>query len=208
MIPEHKKSALHRFSQENELQQQVLTSYIYSYLKRKELLKGFGYIPATPVYLPITSKDIDVPDMERATGFDLKALTPRGTQFTWQFAGLAVCAAEYYIAQELGLDPMQIVPLTALVFFIDNIVLSGAIFETVYRFFLPKYKEKVIKHEAGHFLLAYLLGCPIQGFFLSAWDASRSGIMGQAGTVFFDNDLSSQLSANKVTRTAIDRLVL
>ncbi len=31
------------------------------------------------------------------------------------------------------------------------------------------------------------------------------GIMGQAGTIFFDNDLSTQLSANKVTRTAIDR---
>ena len=26
----------------------------------------------------------------------------------------------------------------------------------------PRYREKVIRHEAGHFLLAYLLGCPIQ----------------------------------------------
>lgn len=66
----------------------------------------------------------------------------------------------------------------------------------------------MIKHEAGHFLLAYLMGCPIQGFFLSAWDAAKAGIRGQAGTVFFDNDLSNQLNANKVTRSAIDRYTI
>jgi hypothetical protein len=192
-------------SEENERQQQVLTSYIYSYLKRHSLLRGFGYVPATPAYLPVSSKDIDVPDLEKATGFELKALTPRGTQFTWQFAGLAVCTIEYLISRELGLDPMRVLPATALVFILDRVLISGAAFESLYRFFFPQYKEKVIKHEAGHFLLAYLMGCPIQGYFISAWDAFKSGIMGQAGTIFFDNDLSTQLNANKVTRTAIDR---
>jgi len=192
-------------SEENERQQQVLTSFIYASLRKRGLIRGFGYVPATPVYLPVATKDIDVPMLEAETGLKLSALTPKGTQFSWQLAGLAVCAAEFFVTKELGLDPMQVIPATALAFLADRILLSGAVFESAYRFLFPVYKQKVIKHEAGHFLLAYLLGCPIQGFFLSAWDASKSGIAGQAGTIFFDNDLSSQLGANKVTRTSIDR---
>jgi len=65
---------------------------------------------------------------------------------------------------------------------VHSTLLSGAVFESATRLLFPKYKQKVIQHEAGHFLLAYLLGCPIQGFFLSAWDASTAGIRGQAGT--------------------------
>jgi len=101
-----------------------------------------------------------------------------------------------------------VVPISALAVVLDRVLLSGAVFESFSRLLFPKYKRKVIQHEAGHFLLAYLLGCPIQGFFLSAWDASSAGIRGQAGTVFFDNDLSSQLRANKVTRTAVDRYTI
>jgi hypothetical protein len=163
-------------SEENERQQQVLTSYIYAYLKKKGIIKGFGYIPATPGYLPVTNKDMDVAEMEKATGYELKALTPRGTQFGWLFGGLALCIVEYFVCQQLGLDPMRVVPAVALFIILDRILVSGAIFESIYRFFLPQYKEKVIKHEAGHFLLAYLLGCPIQGYFISAWDAVKSGM--------------------------------
>ncbi len=65
---------------------------------------------------------------------------------------------------------------------LNSALLSGAIFESATRLLFPAYKQKVIQHEAGHFLLAYLLGCPIQGYFLSAWDASTAGIRGQAGT--------------------------
>lgn len=120
-------------------------------------------------------------------------------QFAWQFAGLALCAGEYFLGRELGIDPLRtLIPATSLLFILDRALLSGAVFEAAYRTLFPQYREKVIRHEAGHFLLAYLLGCPIQGFFLSAWDANRVGIRGQAGTVFFDNDLSTQLTANKV----------
>ncbi|KAJ1488712.1 hypothetical protein T484DRAFT_1782520, partial [Baffinella frigidus] len=146
------------------------------------------------------------------------------------FAGLALCAGEFFIGKQFGLDPLTtLIPATSLLFILDRALLSGAVFEAVYRTLFPQYREKVIRHEAGHFLLAYLLGCPIQkvirhemghfllayllgcpiqGFFLSAWDANRVGIRGQAGTVFFDNDLSTQLTANKVTRTAIDRFTI
>eukprot|EP00287_Rhodomonas_sp_CCMP768_P008613 CAMPEP_0196734234 /NCGR_PEP_ID=MMETSP1091-20130531/13030_1 /TAXON_ID=302021 /ORGANISM="Rhodomonas sp., Strain CCMP768" /LENGTH=450 /DNA_ID=CAMNT_0042077713 /DNA_START=110 /DNA_END=1459 /DNA_ORIENTATION=- len=196
-------------SEKTETEQQILTSLAYSSLRKKKLLRAFGCVEPSPLSLPYASKDIDVPTLESTISLPLKALTPRGTQFAWQIAGLVLCTIEYQIASGLGIDPLKtVIPLTAAAFVVDRLALSGAVFESAYRLLFPVYKEKVIKHEAGHFLLAYLLGCPIQGFFLSAWDATRAGIRGQAGTVFFDNDLSTQLNANKVTRTAIDRYTI
>ena len=81
---------------------QVLTSFIYSCLRKRGLLRGFGYVPATPTFLPVATKDIDVPTLEAETGLALSALTPKGTQFTWQIAGLVVCAAEYAITQQVS----------------------------------------------------------------------------------------------------------
>eukprot|EP00291_Cryptomonas_curvata_P030104 CAMPEP_0172208334 /NCGR_PEP_ID=MMETSP1050-20130122/34407_1 /TAXON_ID=233186 /ORGANISM="Cryptomonas curvata, Strain CCAP979/52" /LENGTH=347 /DNA_ID=CAMNT_0012887899 /DNA_START=66 /DNA_END=1106 /DNA_ORIENTATION=+ len=193
-------------AEENEKDQQLLTSYAFSALRKRKLLKAFGYIEATPASLPFQSRDVDVTTLEKTIGMSLAALTPRGTEFSWQLAGLAVCAAEYAIASAVGVDPIRtLIPITALAFIVDRALLSGAVFESVYRLLFPQYKEKVIKHEAGHFLLAYLLGCPIQGFFLSAWDATKAGISGQAGCIFFDNELSAGISANRVSRVAIDR---
>jgi len=196
-------------SAETETEQQILTSITYSSLRKRGLLRGFGCVDATPLTLPYANKEIGVEDLESVIGMPIQALTPKGSQFAWQFAGLALCAGEFFIGKQFGLDPLTtLIPATSLLFILDRALLSGAVFEAVYRTLFPQYREKVIRHEAGHFLLAYLLGCPIQGFFLSAWDANRVGIRGQAGTVFFDNDLSTQLTANKVTRTAIDRFTI
>jgi len=196
-------------SAETENEQQVLTSVAYTGLKNRGLLRGFGCVQASPQYLPYPAKEIDVEALQETIALPMSALTPKNSQYGWLAAGLGLCTVEYLLAANAGLDPLRtVIPFTAFLFVLDRVLTSGAAFESVYRFLFPKYKEKVIKHEAGHFLLAYLLGCPIQGFFLSAWDATRAGIRGQAGTVFFDNDLSSQLNSNRVTRTAIDRYTI
>jgi len=196
-------------SEENETEQQILVSLTYASLRKRNILRGFGAVPVTPDALPLRTKEVDVTELEKAIALPMSALTPKGSSVPWTAIGLGFCGIEFALAQQLGYDPMRsVVPLTALAVVTDRALLSGAVFESVTRFLFPKYKQKVIQHEAGHFLLAYLLGCPIQGFFLSAWDASAAGIRGQAGTVFFDNDLSSQLKANKVTRTAIDRYTI
>lgn len=43
-------------------------------------------------------------------------------------------------------------------FALDQAFLRGAVFESAYRLVLPQYREKIVRHEAGHFLLAYILG--------------------------------------------------
>ena len=59
----------------------------------------------------------------------------------------------------------------------------------------PAYRQRIIEHEAGHFLVAYLLDIPITGYTLSAWESFRQGQSAQGGVMFAPPpaDISSQL---------------
>lgn len=83
--------------------------------------------------------------------------------------------------------------------------MRGAIFESAYRAIFPKYAEKVVKHEAGHFLAAHLHGIVVRGYILSAAEAVQAGIPGQAGTLFSDDEMYAQLKGGKLTSRTIDR---
>ena len=54
-------------------------------------------------------------------------------------------------------------------------------------------RQRVLHHEAGHFLMAYLMGIPIQDYSLSAWEAFRKGRSGQGGVEFVPQDLTEPL---------------
>jgi hypothetical protein len=87
------------------------------------------------------------------------------------------------------------------------------VFETALRIFRPEMTTRITKHEAGHFLCAYLLGCPVEGVVLSTWAAlqdgrfaGRAGSAVSAGTSYYDIDLSEQIAGLKpLTRDSIDR---
>jgi hypothetical protein len=46
------------------------------------------------------------------------------------------------------------------------------------------YRQRIINHEAGHFLVAYLSGIEIESYSLTAWEALKQGQSAQGGTVF------------------------
>ncbi len=46
------------------------------------------------------------------------------------------------------------------------------------------YRKRIVHHEAGHFLVAYLLDIPITGYTLSAWASLRQGRSAQGGVMF------------------------
>jgi len=138
----------------------------------------------------------------------MAALRPkRSTLLWWQFAGIAVVGVTGVGLRTLGLaqwvQPALYSFMVAAVF--DQFVLRGAVFETVYRAAFPVYEEKVLRHEAGHFLIAYLMGCPVRGYVINALDAMRLGLPGQSVTLFSDADVQRELAKNKLSDSSIDR---
>jgi hypothetical protein len=59
----------------------------------------------------------------------------------------------------------------------------------------PAYRQRIVNHEAGHFLVAYLLDIPITGYTLSAWESIKAGHSSQGGVMFAapPADIPSQL---------------
>jgi hypothetical protein len=57
------------------------------------------------------------------------------------------------------------------------------------------YRQRIVHHEAGHFLVAHLLDIPITGYTLSAWESLRQGRSAQGGVMFAppQADISSRL---------------
>lgn len=78
------------------------------------------------------------------------------------------------------------IPITFGLLAADQLIVKGAVAETVYQRLFPEYKKKIIAHEAGHFLVAYLLGMSLRGCIVNARDAMKvPEIRGQAGTIFY-----------------------
>ncbi|MGC1310274.1 MAG: ATP-dependent Zn protease [Phormidesmis sp.] len=46
-----------------------------------------------------------------------------------------------------------------------------------------EYRQRIIHHEAGHFLAAHLLSVPVESYTLSAWEGIKAGLPGMGGVV-------------------------
>jgi hypothetical protein len=71
--------------------------------------------------------------------------------------------------------------------------------------FSPEYKERILHHEAGHFLVAHLLEVPVTGYTLSAWEAWKKGQPGQGGITLEDEELTAQIEKGQITAQILDR---
>jgi hypothetical protein len=71
--------------------------------------------------------------------------------------------------------------------------------------FSPSHRDRIVHHEAGHFLTAHLLGIPVTGYTLTAWEALKQGQPGLGGVAFDDAELASQLEQGKITAQMLDR---
>jgi hypothetical protein len=182
---------------------------MYATLKTQKKLTLYGAIPTTQP--PAAGGHTLPPELlEKILDLPIKALTPQPTN-SLLIAGVAVAVLEGIISFAAG------IPLNALVFFtfasaaLDRVFLNGAISESFLKLFSPGVQQKILRHEAGHFLAAYLLGCPVEGIVLSAWAALQDRRFGSrqvsAGTSFFDPQLSKQINqgGQQLTRESIDR---
>lgn len=71
--------------------------------------------------------------------------------------------------------------------------------------FSPQHRDRIVRHEAGHFLVAHLLNIPITGYTLSAWEALKQKQPGLGGVSFADRELNSQLDRGIITAQMLDR---
>jgi len=180
---------------------------MYSTLKDQGHLRLFGAIDKDN--MPASgSKSVRPSMLEEITLLSMNALTPKPSN-TLLYAGAALAIFEGIASAVWGLDLNVLFFITLAAAASDRILLNGALSETALKILSPGTQPKITRHEAGHFLCAYLLGCPVQGYVLSAWAALQDARFGSravsAGTSFFDPVLVSQIENAKVTRSSIDR---
>ena len=68
-----------------------------------------------------------------------------------------------------------------------------------------KQRQRIIAHEAGHFLTAYFLGIPITGYTLTAWEVIKQGRLGSGGVSFETEALTDRPFDLQQMRLTLDR---
>jgi len=160
-----------------------------------------------------TGSGCSVEQLERFTELPINSFRPNpNTARLYWFGAVVAVLIENVIAQLLQISPQPLFGATFAALFVDQL-LGGAYSEKIMWTVFPDMKDRVIRHEAGHLLVAHVLGCPIQSISLGAWDAltkEGNGSNGQqrligAGTSFFDPDLNAASIKGRVTRSIVDR---
>lgn len=183
---------------------------MYSTLSKLGHTRLFG-AASKDRYLAAGSKIVTPTLLETITDLSMVALTPKPTN-TLLLAGAALAITEGFVSLYTGIDLNFLIFTTLILAACDKLLVNGAVFETAMKIFMPEVNQKILKHEAGHFLCAYLLGCPVEGCVLSSWAALKDARFGgrstnvSAGTSFFDPELSEQINGRKpLSRSSIDR---
>ncbi|MGB3654247.1 MAG: ATP-dependent Zn protease [Rivularia sp. (in: cyanobacteria)] len=82
---------------------------------------------------------------------------------------------------------------------------GGTLFLDLISRFSGEYRERILHHEAGHFLAAYILGVPVTGYTLSAWEALKQKQQGLGGVTFDDAELLSEFEKGRITTRMLER---
>lgn len=72
--------------------------------------------------------------------------------------------------------------------------------------FSEEHRARIIRHEAGHFLVARQLDIPVTDYTLSAWEALKKGHPGQGGVQFDTHVLDAEVQQGKLSAQMLDRL--
>ncbi|KAL0917201.1 hypothetical protein M5K25_012249 [Dendrobium thyrsiflorum] len=179
-----------------------LVGSAYAFLKDRGLLENFG--KCRNIVLD-GAREVTPTILKELTGLEASKLAPK----KWGLSGTSrimllgfLGGANLLISQGIDIRPniAAVLGLAA----IDAVFLGGTCLAQILCFW-PPYRSRVLVHEAGHVLTAYLMGCPIRGVILDPIVAMKMGIQGQAGTQFWDEKLEKELAEGRLSSTAYDR---
>lgn len=66
-------------------------------------------------------------------------------------------------------------------------------------------RDRILHHEAGHFLVAQLLDIPVVDYTLSPWEAWRRGLPGQGGVVFDSQAIEQEVNQGQISAQLLNR---
>ncbi|KAL3820907.1 hypothetical protein ACJIZ3_006812 [Penstemon smallii] len=179
-----------------------LVGSAYAFLKDKGFLPNFGKYRNIVLEGP---REVTPTVLRSSTGLEVSKLSPKkwgvsgisGTLLIGLFAGVSVLLNQ-------GIDIRPNLAAVLGLAMLDAIFLGGSCLAQISSYW-PPYKRRILVHEAGHLLVAYLMGCPIRGVILDPIVAMQMGIQGQAGTQFWDENLQNELAEGRISGTAFDR---
>lgn len=179
-----------------------LVGAAYAFLKDKGFLNQFGRYRS--IVLEGT-RDVTPTVLKSSTGLEVSKLSPKkwGLSRNSSIVLAAFFAGSSYLVDH-GIDLRPQLAVTLGLAMVDSIFLGGSCLAQISSYW-PPYKTRILVHEAGHLLVAYLMGCPIRGVILDPIVAMQMGIQGQAGTQFWDENIQNELAEGRLTGTAFDR---
>lgn len=179
-----------------------LVGSAYGFLKERGFLPNFGKCRNIVLEGP---REVTPSVLKSSTGLEASKLSPK----KWGLSGTSsvVLAAffggvNFLLSQGIDIRPNLAAVLGLAI--IDSVFLGGCCVAQISCYWPPN-RRRVLVHEAGHLLVAYLMGCPIRGVILDPIVAMQMGIQGQAGTQFWDEKLDKELAEGRLSGTAFDR---
>ncbi|KAG2648772.1 uncharacterized protein LOC120654764 [Panicum virgatum] len=179
-----------------------LVGRAYQFLVDRGVLANFGKCKNIVLEGP---REVTPTVLKEMTGLEAAKLAPK----KWGLSGSSpyvlvgfLGGVSFLLTQGIDLRP-KLGAVLALAT-ADAIFLGGTCLAQISSFW-PPFKRRILVHEAGHLLTAYLMGCPIRGVILDPFVALRMGIQGQAGTQFWDEKMEKELAEGHLSSTVFDR---
>ncbi|XP_010260608.1 PREDICTED: uncharacterized protein LOC104599679 [Nelumbo nucifera] len=179
-----------------------LVGSAYAFLRDRGFLPSFGKCRNIVLEGP---RDVTPTVLKSSTGLEVSKLSPK----KWGLSGSSsfvlvvfLGGISYLLSQGIDIRP-NLAAILGLAM-LDSIFLGGCCLAQISSYW-PPYRRRILVHEAGHLLTAYLLGCPIRGVILDPIVAMQMGIQGQAGTQFWDEKLENELAEGRLSTAAFDR---
>lgn len=146
---------------------------VYDALRRYGVLTKFGALKPPATQIPT------VPE-EKYTDSQRESRSSVASSVIWVYrvwSTVFVLAATVLGFSGLGID----LPVTGVCWYVlgtmllDSVCLDDALFAELQHCIVPALRERAAYHESGHFLLSYLLGCPISVCTIGGWASIRHG---------------------------------